>query len=103
MYRPELGYETRRHQSGKSFSTSKVGKRYTIESRTWLYTTNVAGAVQTEMQIAEAGVAPIDSKDNITQEPQPQYQCEICKKEFTSDRALITHIKSHEAETGEEF
>lgn len=33
----EHGYETRRHQSGKSFSTSKVGKNFTIKSMAYLY------------------------------------------------------------------
>ena len=91
------GYETRRHQSGKSFSTSKVGKNFTIQSMAYLYSLAAEEAPQSEF-ILDSGVALYaepeeqeESKEALTIAKSPEFPCEVCSKIFSSDRALKNH------------
>ena len=76
----EYGYETKRHQSGKSFSVQKVSKSFSIVSKAYVF---APASTSVELSdLSAIGCAPEISMQKPAPNQEDSLVCENCGKNF---------------------
>ena len=100
----ELGFETRRHQSGRGFHTTRVLRAQGVVTSLYFDWTLAAADPSEDGEGLEEGVSAFDvareaerragKRVHVEQDPAVfPFACELCDRRFTEARAVKEHVR----------